>query len=58
MMIFQRVYLITVCSYLASTVQSVEGDEQVASIDTIEVTGYEEDAIPPHTGFCYEELSL
>lgn len=26
-------------------VQSVEGDEQVASIDTIEVTGYEEDAI-------------
>lgn len=32
-------------------VQSVEGDEQVASIDTIEVTGYEEDAIPPHTGF-------
>ncbi|MBE0351749.1 MULTISPECIES: hypothetical protein [Pseudoalteromonas] len=32
-------------------VQSIEGDETIATIDNIEVTGYEVDAIPPHTGF-------
>ena len=32
-------------------VQSYTGDEMIATIDNIEVTGYEVDAVPPHTGF-------
>ncbi len=32
-------------------VQSLDSNEAIATIDTIEVSGYEQDSIPPHTGF-------